>query len=135
MRSVAWYAQPLALLLFGWLLGACAPAAAPAAAPAGPAKPAAPVAPATAPAATGAGTPARPELVTTPAVDLKVGVLPLASFAPYYIAQERGYFKEVGLNVEFTVTASVNDQLPSLAQGQLHVAPARATSPASTSST
>jgi NitT/TauT family transport system substrate-binding protein len=112
MRSVAWCPRPLALLLFGWLLGACAPAAAP---------PAPPVAPAAPPGAASPESSGRPALVTTPPVDLKVGVLPLASFAPYYIAQERGYFKEVGLNVEFTVTSSVNDQLPSLAQGQLHV--------------
>src|SRR5215212_4761573 len=65
--------------------------------------------------------PAQPTLPTTPAVNLKVGVLPLTAFGPYFIAQERGYFTDVGLNVEFELGNSVNDLLPSLAQGQLHV--------------
>jgi NitT/TauT family transport system substrate-binding protein len=60
-------------------------------------------------------------LPTTPVVNLKVGVLPLSAFGSYYIAQERGYFRDVGLNVEFELGTSVNDLLPSLAQGQLHV--------------
>src|SRR5919201_1581817 len=60
-------------------------------------------------------------LPTTPVVNLKVGVLPLAAFGSYYIAQERGYFREVGLNVEFELGTSVNDLLPALAQGQLQV--------------
>ena len=54
-------------------------------------------------------------------VQLKVGVLPLAPWSPFYIAQERGYFNDVGLNVEFTTNTAVTEQLPSLAQGQLHV--------------
>src|SRR4051812_737337 len=62
----------------------------------------------------------QPTLPTTP-VTLKVGVLPLSAFGSYYIAQERGYFRELGLNVEFERGTSVNDLLPSLAQGQLHV--------------
>ena len=61
-----------------------------------------------------------PSLPTTP-VTLKVGVLPLSAFGSYYIAQERGYFRELGLNIEFERGTSVNDLLPSLAQGQLHV--------------
>src|SRR5215210_7276281 len=61
----------------------------------------------------------KPELPITPLVDLKVGVLPVASFGPFYIAQERGYFKEVGLNVEFLVTGNVNEALASVVTGQL----------------
>src|SRR5207253_2185029 len=77
--------------LFGALVAACAPTAAP------PAKPAASAA-ATAPAAVGAaGTAAAPsapaapraaELPTTPVVDLKVGVLAVASWGPLFVAKD-----------------------------------------------
>src|SRR4051812_38566396 len=40
------------------------------------------------------------ELPTTPLVDLRVAALPVAAWAPQYIAAERGYFRDVGLNVE-----------------------------------
>src|SRR3712207_1175929 len=82
------------------------------------------VATATAPlAATGYSPPGagQPTLPTTPAVNLKVGVLPVSAFGSYYIAQERGYFRDVGLNVGFEVGTSVNDLLPALALGQLQV--------------
>jgi NitT/TauT family transport system substrate-binding protein len=81
------------------------------------------VAAATAPLAATGYSPAgadQPGLPTTPLVNLKVGVLPLSAFGAYYIAQERGYFREVGLGIEFEVGTSVNDLLPALAQGQLH---------------
>jgi NitT/TauT family transport system substrate-binding protein len=96
---------------------ACAPAAgsAPAAG--------APAAPAAAQAASGSAAASieatRPALTTTPAVQLKVGVLPLSSFAGHYIAQERGYFQEVGLDVEFFSSGNANSQLASLMQGQI----------------
>src|SRR5215204_2659534 len=122
------------LLAFGTILTVClavgcGPAARPGApaASSSPARPAAtvsgaPSAAAAAPAAASASSPAsRPTLVTTPMVDLKVGVLPSVSFAPEYIAQARGYFQEVGLNVEFFKTANVNEQLPAITRGQLHV--------------
>jgi len=109
---------------------ACTPAAAPAAKPAAsaPAQPAAtqplPAAQAAAappaPAATAAAAPSRPTLATTPAVDLKVGVIPQASYAPFFIAQNRGYFSELGLNVEFFPTSNILEQLPAIATGQLH---------------
>src|SRR5690349_21426401 len=113
------------------LLAACAPAApapastppaatsAPAAAPTGGAV-AAPTTGAAASAPT-AGAADKPALATTPAVDLKVGVIPQASYAPFFIAQGRGYFKELGLNVEFFPTGNIVDQIPAIAQGQLHV--------------
>jgi NitT/TauT family transport system substrate-binding protein len=63
----------------------------------------------------------QPTLPTTPVVNLKVGVSPLASYGPFFVAQHRGYFRDVGLNVEFEVASSVNELLPSLAQGQLQV--------------
>src|SRR5205814_6377945 len=63
----------------------------------------------------------RPALVSSPAVYLKVGVIPQASYAPFFIAQARGYFKELGLNVEFFPTGNIVDQHPAIAQGQLNV--------------
>jgi NitT/TauT family transport system substrate-binding protein len=118
------------VLLLGSLLAAallaCAPAT-PAAKPAASA-PAPSAAPAGGDSSRGATSGAQPdgvaaaaELPTTPVVDLKVGVLPLASFGPLYIAHERGYFRDVGLNVELVSGMTVNEQLAPLAQGQLHV--------------
>src|SRR4051794_16507796 len=95
------------LLTFG-----CAPATSGTAAVT--AQPAA-TSPAAAPAAVAATTaPAGPSIVTTPSVDLKVGVIPQASYAPFFIAQERGYFAEMGLNVEFFPTGNILDQLPAI---------------------
>src|SRR5262245_30925877 len=106
------------------LAAACAPATT------APAKPTAPVvsqpaAPAPTTAVTSgsaaAAAPSQPELATTPTVDLKVGVVPNTSFGPFFIAQERGYFQAVGLNVELSPASNLLDQLPALAQGQLQV--------------
>jgi NitT/TauT family transport system substrate-binding protein len=113
----------------GAMLAACAPAAAPppTARPATPAPPpaatsaAAPSSPAAAAPASGATAAARPELAVAPAVDLQVGTVPFATNAPFFVAQERGYFKEVGLNVAFSSFNSVTQQVPALAQGQLQV--------------
>jgi NitT/TauT family transport system substrate-binding protein len=119
--------RPRLLAMLGSLLAlgvlACAPATS--------AVPSAASAPA--PPATGSSAPtsgAQPastaaaarDLPTTPVVDLKVGVLPIAAFGPFYIAQERGYFRELGLNVELVSGMTVNEHIAPLAQGQLHVA-------------
>jgi NitT/TauT family transport system substrate-binding protein len=124
----------LAALVLG-----CAPAAGPApaskaAAPTGAPAAAVPAAPTPAASAGGssasggaaatapnAGAASQPALVSAPAVDLKVGVIPQASYAPFFIAQARGYFKELGLNVEFFPTGNLVEQLPAIAQGQLNV--------------
>src|SRR6266852_2263684 len=74
-----------------------------------------PVPPATA-APAQAAAPAKPTLATSPAVNLMVGVAPNSVFGPHYIAQDRGYFQDVGLNVEFFVTPGPSEQLPSLMQ-------------------
>jgi NitT/TauT family transport system substrate-binding protein len=66
--------------------------------------------------------PANPVLTTTPAVTVKVGYLPVATWAPLFLAQERGYFQEVGLEVEASPFGNYATQVPLLAQGQLHVA-------------
>jgi NitT/TauT family transport system substrate-binding protein len=109
------------LLLLGGLLAvallACAPA--PSAAKPATSAPTASTAPA---GAQPGGAAAAVELPTAPVVELKVGVLPLASFGPIYIAYERGYFRDVGLNVELVGGMTVNEHIAPLAQGQLHVA-------------
>lgn len=50
-------------------------------------------------------TPAQTEPPGTPAkltpIELAMGYIPSVQFAPFYVAQERGYFKEAGLDVKF----------------------------------
>jgi NitT/TauT family transport system substrate-binding protein len=108
-------------------LVACSAPAAPA-----PAKPAAsapapsapaasaPAPPASAPAAPAAAAPARPALPTTPAT-IKTGVLAVSSWAGMFIAQERGYFQELGLNVEFEQFPTGTEMRPAIVSGQLAV--------------
>lgn len=102
-----------------WLAAACAPAAAPPLAKPAPAHPP----PGALGAASALSTPAatRPELPTTPPVDLTVGTIAAALYAPLFVARARGYFQELGLNVELVNTVNVNEQLAALAQGQLQV--------------
>ncbi|HZS00274.1 MAG TPA: ABC transporter substrate-binding protein [Chloroflexota bacterium] len=118
---------------------ACAPAGpgassappAPAATAAATAPPAATASPPAASAAASAGgaggaspasgTAGLAPLPTTPVVSLKAGVVPIAPFAPFFVGRARGYFAEVGLDVEIETAPSVIDLLPALAQGQLQV--------------
>jgi NitT/TauT family transport system substrate-binding protein len=105
-------------LLVLLLVTACAPAppsrgSAPATIPA----PSSPVAAAQ----PGAAAPAdRPPLPTTPAT-LHVGAQATNSWAGIYIAQERGYFGEVGLNVELEAFGSGVEMRPGIVAGQLPV--------------
>jgi len=78
-------------------------------------------APTAAPAATAPPAGGRPELPVNPVVQVKAGVVPIAAFAPFFIAHDLGYFTEVGLEVELVPNASIVELLPALAQGQLHV--------------
>ena len=96
----------LIILISLLLLAACAPQA---------------PAPATqAPAATEAP---QTEAPTTPEMThLTVSVLPFLSYAPFFIAQEEGYFAEQGLEVEFVRIDKTSDAMPALAQGQIDVA-------------
>jgi NitT/TauT family transport system substrate-binding protein len=55
-------------------------------------------------------------------IPLKVGTLPFLSNAILQIAQEKGYFAEQGLAVEFVVQQSSNEFIPLLLQGELDVA-------------
>ncbi len=90
-------------VLAALVLGACASAA-----PTAPASQAAPVSQA---APIGASEP----------VKLKASVLPFLSYAPLFIAQEEGYFKEQGLEVEFVRIDKTSEAIPALAQGQIDV--------------
>lgn len=85
------------LLLASLILAACAPAT-----------------PATAPTAVPQPTAAQP-------VSLKVVILPFISFAPYWIAQDDGYFTEQGLTVEFVDMTNQQDTLPAMLGGQVDV--------------
>jgi NitT/TauT family transport system substrate-binding protein len=48
-------------------------------------------------------------------------VLPYLSYAPLYFAQEEGYFKEQGLEVEFVRMDDTSESITALAQGQLDI--------------
>jgi NitT/TauT family transport system substrate-binding protein len=61
------------------------------------------------------------QLLTTPVVDVKVGAILNAAAAPHLIALERGYFRDVGLNVEIIPLSNGAELLPALAQGQIQV--------------
>src|SRR4051794_13947825 len=137
---VAHHAAALVALI---LLVACgggsgaAPTAAPTAA--GPAPTSAPSAPASAAAPTGsadatsaAGTNARGPAVPAdatgtlppplaPAVAVKVGVLRSLSDAGIYLAAERSYFREEGLDVSLEPFGSTAEMTAPLASGQLDV--------------
>src|SRR5712692_2712006 len=102
------------------ILAACGPQTAPASAPAasGAAQPAPAVTPAAAP---GAGAQAATAAPPQPPIQLKVGTQRLSSDAPLYAADERGYFTEQGLDVEFVEIGAGAASIPSLAAGQFDV--------------
>ena len=52
---------------------------------------------------------------------LRVVSLPHLSFAPFYIAEEEGFFKEQGLQVEFVKMDAAVQAVPALIRGDLHV--------------
>jgi NitT/TauT family transport system substrate-binding protein len=52
---------------------------------------------------------------------LKVLLLPYLSFAPFFVAEEEGYFFEQGLEIEFVTMERSAEAVPALAQGQLDV--------------
>jgi NitT/TauT family transport system substrate-binding protein len=54
-------------------------------------------------------------------IRLKVLLLPFLSYAPFFIADEEGFFAEQRLQVEFVKMGSSATAIPSLAQGDLDV--------------
>jgi NitT/TauT family transport system substrate-binding protein len=128
------------LALASLLAAGCAAPAAPASKPAAPSGPApasaqAPAAPpATAPAAAAPAAPttgaaasaAAPATVAreaplNPPVTINMGVLRSGSEVGYYLALERGYFAEEGVNVELHDFTTAADEIAPLAAGQLDV--------------
>ena len=61
-----------------------------------------------------------------PGDTVKVGVIPTASFAPLYIALEKGYFDEYGINVQTQVVQNAAAIAPSVLNGQLQFGTAAA---------
>src|SRR5581483_12439123 len=53
-------------------------------------------------------------------ITLKVGTQHVATDGPMYIAQEKGYFKDQGLNVQFT-DVNGEEAISSVATGQLDI--------------
>jgi NitT/TauT family transport system substrate-binding protein len=110
------------LVVIIWVLaGACAPAAAPAAQPA--------PAPAQAVAASGPVAPAAPLAATVRPVErIKVSfAADTAVYAPFFIAVEKGYLAEEGLEVE-PIQAGGGAATPALISGDLHYSTSAATS-------
>jgi NitT/TauT family transport system substrate-binding protein len=58
---------------------------------------------------------------TLQTVRLKVVVLPLLQYAPFYIAVEEGYFQEQAIEIEFIKLTRAADATSALAQGELDV--------------
>ncbi|MFC2023719.1 ABC transporter substrate-binding protein [Chloroflexota bacterium] len=54
-------------------------------------------------------------------VTLRVVTLPRISYAPFYIAQEEGFFAEQALEIEFVEMKRSSEAIPALAQGDLDV--------------
>jgi NitT/TauT family transport system substrate-binding protein len=52
--------------------------------------------------------------------DLAVGLLPIASSAPFYLAKEKGYFAAEGLNVEIQPISTFGEVAPLLVSGRMH---------------
>lgn len=98
------------------LAAGCAPAAAPAAAPTSPPRPAtAPPAP-TAPAA-----PASPQAGAAAPPTVQIATLRAASDAGIFIALEKGYFAEQGIDAQFAEISLGSDIAAMLAAGQIQV--------------
>ena len=52
-------------------------------------------------------------------VTLGLGYIPNVQFAPFYLASEKGYYAEEGLDVEISYGGNVNDLLLQVAGGKL----------------
>ncbi|HEX6513880.1 MAG TPA: ABC transporter substrate-binding protein [Chloroflexota bacterium] len=62
---------------------------------------------------------AKPAASQAPATKLRVATQNIAANAPPYIAQDRGYFKEQGLDVEFVDVGQTDQMIAPLATGQV----------------
>lgn len=57
----------------------------------------------------------------TEASTVKVGVIPVADFAPLYVAQDQGIFDKHGVSVDLTTMQNAADIAPAVMNGQLQV--------------
>jgi ABC-type nitrate/sulfonate/bicarbonate transport system substrate-binding protein len=105
------------------LLVACStqPSAQPAKPAAATAAPAAPAAAAPAQSAAPAAAPAAASAPLSPPVTVRVGTLPNVSDSGVFIALEKGYFAEEGINIEKVPFDSAGPQVAPLGAGQLDV--------------
>ena len=119
MRSIPlpWRSRGLALGLIASLLAAAC------AAPAAPAQPAAPAAPAAAPAPGNATQPAAaaPAQPAGAAAHVRVATIGSLSDSGLFIALERGYWQEQGLNVELVPFDNIGLMVPAMGTGQVEV--------------
>jgi NitT/TauT family transport system substrate-binding protein len=117
------YCRGLALVLVALALAtACAPApAAPAVKPAAAPPAATPSQPAADPAGTTAAIDPAGGQPLSPPVSVKVGVTGLSGEIGLYLAQERGYFRDEGLDVELVSMRGATEALAPLATGELQV--------------
>ncbi len=108
----------VALLL---IMVACSPAAAPTPTPI-PKVPASTAVPAKTPAAStpAASAAATPSPTPKPAT-LKFGTIPSAAYAGFYVANDKGYFKEQGITMETVSFTSVADLIAPAGTGQVDV--------------
>ncbi len=123
---IRWRGLLVALLALGAACGSGAPSSAggarPQASSSGAAAPATPAAPSAAPAPqpTVAGPSAVPPL--SPPVSVKLGLPHLLADVGFFVAQDRGYFAEEGLAVDFVPTPSLNEVIPAVSTGEMDVA-------------
>jgi NitT/TauT family transport system substrate-binding protein len=102
---------------------ACSPAAAPAPPTAAPAPAPTTAAPAAGPTSVPAAAPTSAAgSTTTSTTPLKVMTQQLGTDVALYIAQERGYFKDQGLDVQFQIINQGSQAIPLVSTGQLDVA-------------
>jgi NitT/TauT family transport system substrate-binding protein len=112
----------ISILLLSGLLAACTPSATPQATGVAPVAPTAPpdeppsqVSPTVEPSSP-------PPPVDTPKpIKLKVVVLPYLAYAPFFIAQEEGFYTEQGLEVEIIRMDKAGEFTAAIAQGQIDV--------------
>lgn len=103
---------PALLVVLALFLTACAPAAAPTPTPPPPSPTAKPA----------AAAPTTPPPTPKPApLAVKIGVTGTASDAGLYIAREKGYFSEEGLNADIVLFQSLADTIAAMSKGDLDV--------------
>lgn len=107
-------AAAVILVTLGILMAACAPATAPTPTPTPPPPTAKPVGAAPTPTAAAPAPKPAPQAV-------KIGVTGTASDAGLYIAKERGYFSEQGLEADIVLFQSLADTIAAMSKGDLDV--------------